>query len=84
MDSVAKTIKAGHHGVPGGENVVRLDNETVRYFSVRECARLQAFPDDWQFYESWSGSMRQIGNAVPVTLAEAVIAPLAQALVAKR
>ena len=80
MDSVAKTIKAGHHGVPGGENIIRLDSGSIRYFSVRECARLQAFPDDWAFYGSWCGCMRQIGNAVPVTLGEVVAAPLATAL----
>lgn len=80
MDSVAKTLKAGHHGVPGGENIVRLDDGRVRYFSVRECARLQAFPDHWEFYGSWCGCMRQIGNAVPVTLGEVVAAPLAKAL----
>jgi DNA (cytosine-5)-methyltransferase 1 len=80
MDSVAKTIKAGHHGVPGGENIVRLDDGRVRYFSVRECARLQSFPDEWGFYGSWCGCMRQVGNAVPVTLAEIVAAPLVKAL----
>jgi len=80
MDYVAKTIKAGHHGVPGGENIVRLDSGMIRYFSVRECARLQAFPDEWEFNGSWCGCMRQIGNAVPVTLGEVVTAPLARAL----
>jgi DNA (cytosine-5)-methyltransferase 1 len=83
MDNVAKTIKAGRHGVPGGENIVRLDDGTVRYFSVRECARLQAFPDDWAFDGFWCNGMRQIGNAVPVTLGEVVGAPLANALIAK-
>ncbi len=82
LDAPAKTIKAGYHGVPGGENMVRLDDDTVRYFSVRECARLQAFPDDWAFDGSWCASMRQIGNAVPVTLGEVVAAPLAKALLA--
>jgi len=80
MDAPAKTIKAGHNGVPGGENMIRLDEGSVRYFSVRECARLQAFPDDWFFDGSWCGCMRQVGNAVPVTLGEVVAAPLAKAL----
>jgi DNA (cytosine-5)-methyltransferase 1 len=80
MDSVAKTIKAGNHGVPGGENIIHLDDGRIRYFSVRECARLQSFPDEWAFYGSWCGCMRQVGNAVPVTLAEAVAAPLVKAL----
>lgn len=83
MDAPAKTIKAGHNGVPGGENMLQLDDGRVRYLSVRECARLQTFPDDWIFEGSWCGSMRQLGNAVPVTLAEAVAAPLGRALSAK-
>ncbi len=36
-DEPAKTLKAGDHGVPGGENTARLDDGSVRYFSVREC-----------------------------------------------
>lgn len=80
LDAPAKTIKAGRHGVPGGENMVRLDDGSVRYFTIRECARLQTFPDDWAFDGSWCAGMRQIGNAVPVTLGEVVTAPLAAAL----
>jgi DNA (cytosine-5)-methyltransferase 1 len=68
MDEPAKTIKAGSHGVPGGENMIVLDDGTVRYLSVREAARLQTFPDDYYFPCSWTESMRQIGNAVPVKL----------------
>ena len=68
MDEPAKTIKAGAHGVPGGENMIVLDNGTVRYLTVREAARIQAFPDDYFFPCSWTESMRQIGNAVPVKL----------------
>jgi DNA (cytosine-5)-methyltransferase 1 len=80
LDAPSKTIKAGYNGVPGGENMVRLDDGSVRYFSVRECARLQAFPDEWAFDGSWCGCMKQIGNAVPVTLGEVVAAPLVKAL----
>ena len=70
LDSPAKTLKAGVHGVPGGENMLRRPDNTIRYFSVRESARLQCFPDDFIFHGSWSETMRQLGNAVPVTLAE--------------
>ena len=45
---------------------------SVRYFTVREAARLQGLPDDYEFVGSWSENMRQCGNAVPVQLAEAV------------
>jgi DNA (cytosine-5)-methyltransferase 1 len=75
-DEPAKALKAGDHGVPGGENTLRLEDGSVRYFSVRECARLQTFPDEWTFEGSWTESMRQLGNAVPVKLAEVVARPL--------
>jgi DNA (cytosine-5)-methyltransferase 1 len=68
MDEPAKTIKAGAHGVPGGENMVVLDDGSLRYLTVREAARIQTFPDDYFFPCSWTESMRQIGNAVPVKL----------------
>jgi DNA (cytosine-5)-methyltransferase 1 len=72
LDLPAKTLKAGDHGVPGGENMLVLDDGSVRYVSVREAARIQTFPDDYGFEGSWSEIMRQIGNAVPVELAFAL------------
>ncbi|MBK8423014.1 MAG: DNA cytosine methyltransferase [Elusimicrobia bacterium] len=72
LDEPAKTLKAGDHGVPGGENMVALPNGSVRYFTIRESARLQSFPDDYFFKGTWTEAMRQLGNAVPVTLAETV------------
>lgn len=68
-DEPAKTLKAGVHGVPGGENMLARPSVGVRYFTVRESARLQTFPDDFLFHGSWSETMRQLGNAVPVKLA---------------
>jgi DNA (cytosine-5)-methyltransferase 1 len=81
MDEPAKTLKAGDHGVPGGENTLRISRNRVRYFSVRECARLQTFPDNWALEGSWTEIMRQLGNAVPVSLGEAVSLHLAKTLV---
>jgi DNA (cytosine-5)-methyltransferase 1 len=72
MDLPSKTLKAGVHGVPGGENTVICDDGEVRYFTVREAARVQTFPDNYIFYSSWTESMRQIGNAVPVKLASII------------
>ena len=69
MDRPAKTLKAGVNGVPGGENTIRARNGRIRYFTIREAARIQSFPDEWCFCGSWSSRFRQIGNAVPVQLA---------------
>jgi DNA (cytosine-5)-methyltransferase 1 len=68
IDEPAKALKAGVHGVPGGENMLALEGGSVRYFSIREAARLQGIPDGYEFPGSWTESMRQIGNAVPVHL----------------
>jgi DNA (cytosine-5)-methyltransferase 1 len=81
LDLPAKTLKAGGHGVPGGENMLVRDDGSVRYFTVRESARLQTFPDDFLFHGSWSETMRQLGNAVPVTLAQCVAQKVAKSLV---
>jgi DNA (cytosine-5)-methyltransferase 1 len=80
LDLPAKTLKAGDHGVPGGENMMVMDDGKVRYFTVRESARLQTFPDSFVFHGSWSEAMRQIGNAVPVRLAQIMAASIATKL----
>ncbi|MCB1231677.1 MAG: DNA cytosine methyltransferase [Verrucomicrobiae bacterium] len=80
LDEPAKALKAGDHGVPGGENMLRHPNGRVRYFTVREAARIQTFPDDWKFSGSWTEVMRQLGNAVPVQLGEAVARSVAKAI----
>lgn len=80
LDEAAKTLKAGVHGVPGGENMLVFPDGSVRYFTIRESARLQTFPDTFIFPGSWTESMRQIGNAVPVALAEIVGRSVAKTL----
>jgi DNA (cytosine-5)-methyltransferase 1 len=80
LDEPSKTLKAGDHGVPGGENTLRYPTGEVRYFSVRESCRLQSFPDEYVFEGSWTENMRQIGNAVPVNLGEIVLRSVRKAL----
>lgn len=72
LDEPAKTLKAGDHGVPGGENMLAYPDGEVRYLTVRESARIQTFPDEFVFNASWTESMRQLGNAVPVRLGQII------------
>ncbi|MCP2169148.1 DNA cytosine methyltransferase [Goodfellowiella coeruleoviolacea] len=80
LDRPAKTVKAGVHGVPGGESVMLTDTLVKgtgksreyrhRYMTVRETARVMTFPDEWVLCGPRGEQMRQLGNAVPVLLGE--------------
>jgi DNA (cytosine-5)-methyltransferase 1 len=72
LDWVAKTVKAGVHGTPGGEHILHLDDGSYRYLTVRECAALQGFPSRYSLPEKRTPAMRQLGNAVPVAVATAL------------
>jgi DNA (cytosine-5)-methyltransferase 1 len=72
LDWPAKTIKAGVHGVPGGENILINDKGEMRYFTLRETARLQTFPNDHFFEGARIHVTRQIGNAVPCHLSTTI------------
>ena len=76
LDWPSKTLKAGVHGVPGGENMVVCDDGSVRYYTLREMARIQSFPDSHYFTGARSNVTRQIGNAVPCGLASGVAGSL--------
>lgn len=80
VDLPAKALKAGDHGVPGGENMLLRPDGSVRYFTVREAARLQTFPDRYELHGAWTEAMRQLGNAVPVLLAQKVAGSVAEHL----
>ncbi|NEQ06435.1 MAG: DNA (cytosine-5-)-methyltransferase [Moorea sp. SIO4E2] len=54
---------------PAQKQTERCHPEETRPLTVREYARIQSFPDDWEFTGSLSSRYRQIGNAVPVNLA---------------
>ena len=79
-NSPSKTIKAGAHGVPGGENMIRFPDGTLRYMTVHEAKLIQTFPSDYIVCGGWGEAMRQIGNAVPVKLAEQMGRSIADAL----
>lgn len=57
---------------PAQKQTERCHPEETRPLTVREYARIQTFPDDWQFEGSLGAQYKQIGNAVPVNLAYAV------------
>lgn len=70
-DQPAKALKAGAHGVPGGENVLVDYKGNVRYFTIREMMRLQGFPDSFRMETTWASAIKQLGNAVPVQVGRA-------------
>jgi len=72
LDSPAKTVKAGGHGVPGGENMIRFRDGSVRYFTVYEAKLIQTFPKTFVITGTWGEALRQIGNAVPVALGKQI------------
>lgn len=50
----------------------RCHPDETRPFTIRESARIQSFPDSWQFTGSLNSKYKQIGNAVPVNLAKEI------------
>ncbi|WP_374727470.1 DNA cytosine methyltransferase [Haloactinomyces albus] len=80
LDRPAKTIKAGVHGVPGGETVLRKPDGSIRYMTVREAARVMTFPDNWEIAGPRGEKMRQLGNAVPVELGHVAANAVAESL----
>jgi DNA (cytosine-5)-methyltransferase 1 len=80
IDMPSKAMKAGDHGVPGGENMIRYPDGQVRYYTTFEAKRIQTFPDDYKIWGSWTEAMRQVGNAVPVELSHYIASSLAEAV----
>ena len=76
LDQPAKTVLAGTNGPGGGTNCVELDDGSVRYFTVRELARLQGFPDEYVLPDVWTHAVKEIGNAAPPPLIHAFAAQL--------
>lgn len=65
---------------PAQKQTERCHPDETRPFTVREYARIQTFPDDWIFEGSMTSQYAQIGNAVPVNLAEEIGKSLVKAL----
>jgi DNA (cytosine-5)-methyltransferase 1 len=57
---------------PAQKQTERCHPEETRPFTIREYARIQTFPDEWNFAGSVSQQYKQIGNAVPVNLAKEI------------
>lgn len=86
IDDPSLTLRAGVHGVSGGEAMIDYgEGASVRYrhFTKREAARISSFPDDYSWASAtWSEALHAIGNAVPVALGRAVGQSLSAALAA--
>lgn len=73
-DRPSGTVLAGSSR-GGGRSFIHP--QEPRQITVREAARLQTFPDDWVFYGSEKDQYLQVGNAVPVLLAQAIARSIA-------
>ena len=63
---------------------IHYDSRQARTITVREAARLQSFPDAFQFQGNNGDQLRQIGNAVPPLVSRAIAASLQEQLQALR
>lgn len=62
--------------------MVKFPDGKVRYYTILEAKRIQTFPDDYPISGSWTEAMRQLGNAVPVRLANVIAYSLFNAVFA--
>ncbi|PJC70170.1 MAG: DNA (cytosine-5-)-methyltransferase [Candidatus Tagabacteria bacterium CG_4_8_14_3_um_filter_41_8] len=84
LNGIARTLVAGNMGrernlirdKPNGKN-----RWGIRRLTIRECARLQGFPDSFKFPVSITQAYKQLGNAVTVTVAETLAKKVARTLV---
>lgn len=77
-DKPGRTVVA--HLYKDGNLFIHPDSEQARTFTVREAARIQSFPDDFIFEGSRTDQYKQVGNAVPPLMAEAVAKAMREVL----
>ena len=77
-DEPSTTIIA--HLYKDGNRFIHYDPEQQRTITVREAARLQSFPDDFEFVGSRGNAYQMIGNAVPPQLANVIAESVAELL----
>lgn len=78
LDGISRTLSARYYK-DGSEILIAQEGQNPRRLTIRECARLQGFPEDFVFPVSDTQAYKQLGNSVVVPLMSAV----AQLLVAK-
>ena len=69
---------------PSQKQTERCHPEETRPFTIREAARIQSFPDDWNFCGSIGDQYKQIGNAVPVEMARRIGIQLKKAILEQK
>ncbi len=74
----------GVDGMGIADNPPEADFTGMPRLTVRMAARLQGFPDDWQFWGKKTASYRQVGNAFPPPVACAVSRSIAAALISRQ
>lgn len=65
---------------PSQKQTERCHPDETRPFTVREYARIQSFPDDWQFCGGIGDQYKQIGNALPVELSRRICVQIKKAI----
>ena len=79
-DEVTKRDAPGYTVRANAKSRIQFHYELPRRLTVRECARLQTFPDEFVFPPAATEAVRQIGNAVPPMLAHVVATQIADFL----